>query len=99
MEPIQAAIEEIESYGPDDHFSYTKVAEKHNVSRHTLARRCKGVQASKDAQRVNAMKLSPQQELELIVYIEKLTERGLPPTRTMIKNFASQIAQKEVGKG
>lgn len=40
--------------------------------------------------------VSPEQELELINYTKGLTERYPPPTRTMIKNFASEIAKKEV---
>lgn len=35
--------------------------------------------------------LLPQQELELVQYIEELHARGLPPTREMIQNFGSEI--------
>jgi hypothetical protein len=38
------------------------------------------------------MHLSPQQELELVRYIQGLTERALPPTREMIQNFASSVS-------
>ncbi|KAF1943376.1 hypothetical protein EJ02DRAFT_486408 [Clathrospora elynae] len=38
----------------------------------------------------------PQQEEELVLYIEDLTKRGLPPTQAMIQNFASTIAHKRV---
>jgi hypothetical protein len=44
------------------------------------------------------MLLTPQQELELVVYIEKCTRRGLPPTREMIQNFAGSIAKHAVGR-
>ncbi|EUC26627.1 hypothetical protein COCCADRAFT_10601 [Bipolaris zeicola 26-R-13] len=37
-------------------------------------------------------------ESELILYIEKLTKRALPPTRRMIQNFASAIAKREVSE-
>ena len=40
---------------------------------------------------------TPQQELELLRYIERLTRQGLPPTRPMIRRFASEIAKKELG--
>jgi hypothetical protein len=39
MDPIQKAIEEIESREPGDNFSYNKVAVKYGVERSTLARR------------------------------------------------------------
>ena len=39
--------------------------------------------------------LTPTQEAELVEYIERLTKRYLPLTRTIIKNFASKIARKE----
>jgi hypothetical protein len=40
------------------------------------------------------MNLSPQQELELVKYIEGLSTGGLPPTRAMIRNFGTFIAKK-----
>jgi hypothetical protein len=42
--------------------------------------------------------LSPHQEAELIKYIKELTERRLPPTRSMIRNFASKLAAKDVSE-
>jgi uncharacterized coiled-coil DUF342 family protein len=39
--------------------------------------------------------LTPTQELELVQYIEGLTKRHLLPTRTIIKNFAAEIAYRE----
>jgi hypothetical protein len=37
-------------------------------------------------------KLMPQDELELINYIGDLEKQGLLPTRTIVQNFASTIA-------
>jgi hypothetical protein len=42
--------------------------------------------------------LSPQQEMDLVRYIEKLTKRGLPPTGEMIRNFSSGVAKRQLGK-
>jgi hypothetical protein len=42
--------------------------------------------------------LNPQQEAELVQYIEGLSERGLPPTRKMVRNFGSAVAQEEVSE-
>ncbi|KAJ6437943.1 DDE superfamily endonuclease, CENP-B-like protein [Purpureocillium lavendulum] len=39
-----------------------------------------------------------QHERDLIAYIHKLSSRGIPPTLSMIKNFAQDIAKTEVGK-
>ncbi|KAH4900865.1 hypothetical protein HBI80_150040 [Parastagonospora nodorum] len=98
MDPIQAAIEDIESREPGERFTYTEVAAKHNIDRTTLSRRHRGIQAAVGTQPPNGRKLSPPQESELILYIEKLTRQGLPPTREMIRNFASSIAKKEVSE-
>jgi transposase len=98
MDPMELAVEAMEAQGEGEKLSYTKVAEKYNVSRHTLARRCKGIQAPVQDKAINQRKLNPQQEEELIKYVEKLTVRGLSPTREMLRRFASGIAQEEVGK-
>jgi hypothetical protein len=99
MDPIDLAVEAMGAQDEGEQLSYTKVAEKYDVSRHTLARRCKGTQAPMQAKAINQQRLNPQQEQELIQHIERLTERGLAPTREMIRRFASGIAQEAVGKG
>jgi hypothetical protein len=98
MDPIQAAIEEINSLQPGEHFTYTEIAAKYNVVRSTLTRRHKGQTSDWNSKKVTQQKLNPQQELELVRYIEGLTKRGLPPTREMIKNFGSKIAQQPVSE-
>jgi hypothetical protein len=42
--------------------------------------------------------LTPEQDLELAKYIEQLSGEGLPPTRAMIRNFASGLAKKAVSE-
>src|SRR5689334_23130780 len=98
MSPIDKAIEEIESLGPCEPFSYAKIAKKYGVVRTTLMRRPKGITASPTTQASNSQKLNPQQEAELVKYIEGLTARRLQPTREMVRNFASAIAKQDVGK-
>ena len=44
------------------------------------------------------MLLNHRQEKELIKYINNLCTRGLPPTRALLRNFASEISGKEAGK-
>jgi hypothetical protein len=93
MDPIQAAIEAIETCASDEDFSYRKVAAQFNVSRAVLARRHQGSTCSHAGAAQQRQKLNPQQELELVRYIEGLANRGLPPTREMIRNFASAVAK------
>ncbi|KAF2025836.1 hypothetical protein EK21DRAFT_103688 [Setomelanomma holmii] len=40
----------------------------------------------------------PEEEYELILYIEHLTSNSLSPTRPMIRNFASTIAKTRVSE-
>jgi hypothetical protein len=74
-----------------------KIAAKYSVDRRTLARRHQGASISCAAKAENQQALHPQQEQELLRYIERLTRQGLPPTRSMIRRFASEIAKKELG--
>jgi hypothetical protein len=91
MDPMELVVRAMEAQGEGEQLSCTKVAEKYNVSRHTLVRRCKGIQAPVQAKAINQRKLNPQQEEELIRYVEKLTVRGLWPTREMLRRHASGI--------
>jgi hypothetical protein len=97
MNSIEAAIAAIESLKPGEEFSYRQIAQQHRCSRVALAKRHQGLSTSRATQAQNQQTLHPQQELELLRYIERLTRQGLPPTRAMMRNFASQIAQREVG--
>jgi hypothetical protein len=98
MDPIEAAIEAIESREPGASFSYRKVAEQFKVNRTTLSRRYQGLAQSREAAAANQRLLNPQQEEELVRYIERCTERGLPPTREMVQNFAGAVAKWEASE-
>jgi hypothetical protein len=98
MDPIEAAIAAIESRGPGEGFSYNKIAALHGVSRSTLSRRHQGSRGTKETKDFNQLALNPQQEHELVIYIERLTNKGLPPTREMIINFASQVAHRQLSE-
>ena len=99
MSSIEAALAAIESLKPGEKLVYTKIADKYGVDRRTLARRHQGASISRNAQAQNQQALHPQQEQELLRYIKQLTERGLPPTRAMIRRFASDIVKRELRKG
>jgi hypothetical protein len=97
MGSIDAALTAIKSLEPGEKVVYTHIAAEYGVDRRTLARRHQGISASRDTEAQNRSALHPQQEQELLRYIERLTSQGLPPTRPMIRGFASQIAKKELG--
>ncbi|KAF7565281.1 hypothetical protein PtrM4_047150 [Pyrenophora tritici-repentis] len=95
MDPIQKAIEEIESRASGAPFSYSEVAKRHGVGRRTLARRHQGQnQPHTLAHRI----LHPHQETELLKHITTLTERRTPPTRAIIRSLASSLAGREVSE-
>jgi hypothetical protein len=93
MNPIDAAIEMIESREPGASSSYRAVAKQFKVDRTTLLQRHKGIARSYADAAAYKQLLNTQQELELVQYIERCTERGLLPTREMVRNFASAVAR------
>ena len=96
IDPIQEAIEHIESREAEDSFLYRQVSKIFGVDRTTLSRRHKGLQVSYKAKCANQQQLNPQQEDEVVGYIERATRDGLPPTQGILKNFGSAVAQQEV---
>jgi hypothetical protein len=93
MNPIDAAIEVIESREAGAAFSYHKVANRFGVDCTTLLQRHQGASRSWAATSQQQQLLNPQQEEELVRYIERCTEQSLPPTREMVQNFASAVAK------
>jgi hypothetical protein len=98
MEPIDAALAAIELREPGEQFSYRAVADQFGVNRTTLSRRHQGRQGSRSDGGTARQKLNEHQEATLVQYIEGLSSKGLPPTRAMIRNFASQIAAQPVSE-
>jgi hypothetical protein len=91
MAPIDDAIVAIESQEPGEHYSHRAVACRFNVSHTTLTRRHKGSQSSRATKNFNQLALNPQQEAELVRYIQDLTKRALPLKREMIQNLAAHF--------
>ena len=98
MASIEAALEALKSLKLGESPNYTLVAKQYGVDRTTLSRRHRGVTGSRTDQISTSRNLNTTQEQELVQYINTLSKRGLPPTRQMIRNFASEIARKPVGK-
>jgi hypothetical protein len=98
MDPIQKAIEDFESRGKGASFRYREVAKRFNISRATLARRHQHKCTDRAGGGQKHQNLSPQQEQDLVGYIEALLTGVLPPTREMIRNFGSSIAGNECSR-
>ena len=73
MSPIEAALVAIEALEPGEKLVYSQIAAKFSVNRSTLARRHQGVASSRSIKAQNQQALHPQQEQELLCYIERLT--------------------------
>ncbi|KAF1954869.1 hypothetical protein CC80DRAFT_448593, partial [Byssothecium circinans] len=72
MDLINAAIEEINSLESGETFSYKEIAKKHGVVRSTLTRRHQAITVPHTSKIANQQKITPQQEIELVSYIEGL---------------------------
>jgi transposase-like protein len=73
MAPINDAIAAIDARESENGSTLTEIADKFGVDRSTLGRRCKGATTTQEAGYASQQKLNPQQELELVAYIEELT--------------------------
>jgi hypothetical protein len=85
MSSVEAALAAIGLLESGEKIIYTQIVAKYGVDRRTPARRHQGVTISRDAQAQTQQALHPQQEKELLRYIERLTRQGLPPTRPDIR--------------
>jgi transposase-like protein len=98
MTPIDDAIAYLESPEEGADFTLTQIADRHGVNRSTLSRRWRGLTGPRSDGYAQQQLLNPQQEDELVRYIEDLTATSLLPTRQMIRNFASEISGIYVGE-
>jgi hypothetical protein len=98
MAPIDEALEALKSLKIGESPNYTDYAKKYGCDRSTLSRRHRGVTRSHTEKCENQLLLNATQEKAFIQYIDELCTRGLPPSREMIRNFASEIAGRQAGK-
>ena len=95
-EDMQKALDEIESLKDPN---YAEIAKKYGLGRSTLSRRARGKTASRvEAHSQFHQCLTNAQEQVLINQINRLTERGIPPTSQMVRNFAKEVIRRAVGK-
>jgi hypothetical protein len=93
---MQKALAEIESSSAPN---LTEIAKKYNLNRSTLSRRAASKTVSRaEFQSQTHQCLTNAQERVLINQINSLTDRSIPPTSQMVKNFAKEIIGREVGK-
>jgi hypothetical protein len=78
--------------------NYTATAKEFKVNRSTLSRRHRGKTAEKGSKPSSIALLSDKQQKGLVSYINELTNRGIPPTTTMVRQFACDISGKRPGK-
>jgi hypothetical protein len=97
MAPVDDTIADFDLRTAGDDVTLKKIAEKHGVDCSTLGQRCKRLTGSQQDGYAQQEKLNPQQEEGLVDHIAVLMTHGLPPTRAMIQNFASNIAKQHVG--
>ena len=98
MGDIETALESLKSLKIGEKPNYKQTAKKYGVSRTTLRRRHRGLQGTQKEKWEKQRLLNATQEKELVRYVEKLCSRGLPPSKSMIHNFAAEIAKQEPGK-
>jgi NAD-dependent SIR2 family protein deacetylase len=93
---MQAALKLLRS---QEKPNVAQVARNHMLNESTLRRRYNGTTTSwAEYQSERNQKLNITQEQVLIDTINKFTNRGIPPTSRMVKNFAEEICGTTVHK-
>jgi transposase-like protein len=73
-------------------------AREFGVARETLSKRFHRKTTSRaQAAATHKMKLSTTQEEVLVAHINKLSDRGLPPTPRIVRNLAKELSKSDVG--
>jgi hypothetical protein len=98
MTGITEALAECDSIPSGDKIPWQEIADKHGVVRSTLTRRHRRETRSRKEVLTSQRNLQPQQQAELVKYIERLTDRKLPPTREIVQSYASDIAAHPVSE-
>ncbi|KAL3712911.1 hypothetical protein TMatcc_001613 [Talaromyces marneffei ATCC 18224] len=98
MASMELALAALRSADPGEKPNISLVTRTYGVSQSGLYKRFHGVTGSKEEQYDKQRILTTTQSRALIKWINQLTERGLPPTNSMLANFAREISGKEPGK-
>ena len=99
MRNIDRIPEEITDLESQEVPNVKATAEKYDVARKTLENRWKGKSVSmEEAVSIHRQCLTNAQERALVHLINKLTDRRIPPTASIVKNLAEEIRGQAVGK-
>ncbi|KAF1922366.1 uncharacterized protein M421DRAFT_78497 [Didymella exigua CBS 183.55] len=82
--PLEEALAELDTLGPDNTLSYQALAKKHGCCRSTLTRCHHSVCASL---------LYPRDKVEIVQYVKLLTERHLMPTRKVLVRIITPLCR------
>ena len=94
-EAIELALADLNS---QERPNYKATAEKYSIDRTTLARWHQGRSVSRqESVSLHKKKLTDVQERELLGHINKLSDRGLPPTPKIVENLVYEITKEPVG--
>src|ERR1700759_3431718 len=92
---IQAAIDDLKS---QRRTNFSATAKRWGIERTTLAKRFRGQTSTiEDANSYVRQQLTQTQEEALIEYVNKLNDRGFPPTPQILKNIAESITHTTLG--
>jgi hypothetical protein len=92
---IQAAIDDLKT---QKRVNFAATARRWDIERTTLTRRFRGTQGTiEDANSYVRQQLTQTQEEALITYVNKLNDRGFPPTPQILKDIAESIARITLG--
>jgi hypothetical protein len=93
---MQKAVADLESYLKPN---YAALARKYELERTTLAKRHQGKTTSREQFQSNKHQcLTNAQERVLIDQINRLANRGIPPTNQLVKNFAEEMIEHDINK-
>jgi hypothetical protein len=96
IDRIPEALADLES---QEKPNVSATAKKYDVTRKTLENRWKGNSGPmEEAISTHRQCLTNSQEKALIKLINKLTDRGMPPTSAVVRNLAEEIRGCPVGK-
>jgi len=92
---MTSALADLES---QERINFAATARKWRVERTTLAKRFRGeIGTNQEANSYVRQKLTNAQEEVLIAHLNRLTDRGLPPTPQIVRNIAEEVAKTKLG--
>jgi transposase-like protein len=98
MTAIDEAIDDLKSQGSDSQNAYKAVAEKYGVVDTTLRRRYLSQTTTRATQHARQRVLTPQQDNELLQWIQEETQGQNPPSHQLVAQKASLLAGRPVSK-